>query len=500
MPTANDIRSNINNLTENKISVSDDDAVADVAIFIPTTSTISNTANSINTQGNNTSQSSPSISTTTNTDTFSNGSTATSTSNSTAQFQVVGTTATGGTFTPVKQNELPTVYFNFKENAFYDGDLIFRFKTNNLTSTDFTGSTISAWNGDSTIRSGLTLTGTNKLKVVKAYDKYFYELSNNSEITNTNINLPVKTNPSYTILVFALGADSLSDNDDYLTIFNLFSGTNVIHKFVHNYTGSSSFNPATQIINIGKELSGYQLRGSNPNQTYFGNFVGGTLNSNKYLQTKGNSNLKFKWNNPDAPFWNNYTTYTNQMGAEYKYNSFNAFNLRNLRNDLANPTTVQNFQLYTNPSNPATGMQMFSLFFVEMFTYVTNDAVNSDYVTLNFETFINGQKTFTGKQYMSNTITIDNANDYILTLSNKNNLGSSTSRMFLFDYMHGAATSVSNMRTNSKRIIESLCYDYKNIFLKQTTDLQISNGKKSLLFAPKIPHPYLNMFFTSAST
>jgi hypothetical protein len=72
--------------------------------------------------------------------------------------------------------------------------------------------------------------------------------------------------------------------------------------------------------------------------------------------------------------------------------------------------------------------------------------------------------------------------------------------MFLFDYMHGSATSISNMRTNSKKIIESLCYDYKNIFLKKTTDLQISDGKKSLLFAPKIPHPYLNMYFTSAST
>jgi hypothetical protein len=484
-----------------EINISDNDITGDVAVFIPETSTLTNSNNNTATAGNNSAQLPPKLTTTSALDAVSTSNTVSSTGGSTLQFVTVGDTATGGSFTPIKQGELPTVYFNFKENAFYDGDLIFRFKTNNLTSTDFTGSTISTWNSDSTIRSGLTLTGTNKLKVVKAYDKYFYELSGNSEITNSAINLPVKTNPSYTILVFALGANNLSDNDDYLTIFDMFNRTNVIHKFVHNYTGSSYFNPASEILNIGKQLSGYNLRGSNPNQNYFGNFVGGTLNSFKYLQTNGNLYTNYVWNNPTDLFWDNFATYSNRMPDSVKYNSFNAFNIRNLRNDITNPTAVQDFQLYTHPSNPVTNMQMFSLFFVEMFTYITDDAVGSNYVTLNFETYINGQKTFAGKQYMNNAITIDNTNNYLITLSNKNNASSATtSRMFLFDYMHGSATSISNMRTNSKKIIESLCYDYKNIFLKKTTDLQISDGKKSLLFAPKIPHPYLNMYFTSAST
>lgn len=491
---------NILNLTEDKAYISEEDVVADTSIFInnPTTAITSPPSSQNNaTQGSNSVLPINSLSTTQPVDIVTIPGNAGSITNAEAKYEAIGQTATGGSFTPVKQGELPVIYFNFKKNDFYDENLMFRFKTSNLTSTDFTGSTISTWTSDPTVKAGITLTGTNKLKVVKAYDKYFYELSSNSSIENTAINLPVRTNPSYTVFVFGLGMNSIGASD-YLNLYNLFNGTNIMHKFVHNYN-AYNFNPLTDIINIGKELSGNQATGQS--QKYFGSFVGGTLNTQKYLQTNGQYYLKFAYNNPSASFWNSFGSFLgNNVQQDQKYSNFNTFNIRNLRNDIANPTTVQDFQLYTNPSNPATNMQFFSLFFVEMFSYITNEANNGNYLTLNFETVINGQQTFVGKQYLSNTATFDDFNNYLIRLTNKNNNAVANSRMFLFDYLHGTAGSVPLMRSNSKKIIEALCYDYRNLFLKKTTDLQISDGSKSLLFAPKIPHQFLNMYFTSAST
>lgn len=490
---------NIPNLTEDKASISDADIVADYPIFVnnPTNAT-ANAASTQNTatQGANTVLPIAPLSTTQTVDIVTIPGSIGSVANTEAKYEAVGQTATGGTFTPVKQNELPVVYFNFKKNEFYDENLMFRFKTSNLTSSDFTGSNISTWTSDPTVKAGITLTGANKLKVVKAYDKYFYELTGNSSIENTTINLPVKTNPSYTVFVFGLGLNTIT-NLDAINLYNLFSGANILHKFVHNYN-AYNFNPITDIINIGKELSGNQA--TSPSQNYFGSFVGGTLNTQKYLQTSGNLYTKFAYNNPAATFWNAFNSYITNNSQDQKYTKFNTFNIRNLRNDIANPTAVQDFQLYNNPSNPATNMQFFSLFFVEMFSYITNEPNNLNYTTLNFETFINGQQTFSGKQYLSNTASLDNFNDYLIRISNKNNTGAVNPRMFLFDYLHGTAGSIPLMRSNSKKIIEAFCYDYRNLFLKKTTDLQISDGQKSLLFAPKIPHQFLNMYFTSAST
>ena len=50
------------------------------------------------------------------------------------------------------------------------------------------------------------------------------------------------------------------------------------------------------------------------------------------------------------------------------------------------------------------------------------------------------------------------------------------------------------MRQQSQKIVEGLAYQYRNILLKSTTDLQITNSSSSLLLPPSIAHPFLNMF------
>lgn len=411
-----------------------------------------------------------------------------STTSSTESTKVIGETKNGGVFTPVKQNELPTIYFNFKKNVFTNDDLIFRFKTSNLTSTDLTGNAISNWASDTNLSTSFSLTSSSKLKVVKAYDKYFYELLNNSVITNSSVTLNVSQTPSYNILVFALGADSLN-NDENICIYNLYKNTNQIHTFAENYNLDSGNN--TLFTNIGTS----NIENKNYNKkNYYTCFSGGVLNSKKYVPNVNSFNLV----NPKQQFYTNFQSFNNN--SDITYNPFRTFNLRNLRTDLANPTTVQNFQLFTHPTDPATAMQMFSLFFVEMFTYLDSSDTSGKNLNLRFETFINGQKTFQGKYLLKDNSVFTGTANYLISLSNKNYLSQASSRMFLFDYLYGSSYSLERAKQKSRSIIEGLCYDYRNIMLKSTSDLQLSNGTKSLLFSPNIPHPFLNMYFMSATT
>lgn len=479
---------NIPDLKEDRLTTSEQDLSASTELFIKSSvGSSSTTPSSATTQGSNLTLPAATVSSSaSNPDTVPVPGGSASLTSGTEKYEPKGIPATGGTFTPVNQNKLPIVYFNFKKNDFYDQNLMFRFKTSNLTSSDLTGNTISTWTSDSTAGLALTLTGTNKLKVVKAYDKYFYELTANSDISNTAVNLPVKTSPAYTIFVFALGLDDYADEP-----FRLLAGSNIIHKFVHNNNQVGYFNPYKDIVNFGKDKNGYT--------NFFASFVGGTLNSPKYMPSYTGNTYNYTFNNPDESFWNNIGIYLGKQNQ--LFSNFNIFNIRNLRNDITAPTVAQDFQLFTNVST-SVNMKTFSLFFVEMFTYVTEDPSNKNNFIVNFETLVNGQQTFLGTQFLSATTVLDANNNYIISLNNKkvNTSFYPAARMFLFDYMHGTANTIPQMRSNSKKIIEALAYDYRNIFLKKTTDLQISNGEKSLLFAPKIPHPFLNMFFTSAST
>jgi hypothetical protein len=476
---------NIPNLKEDRLTTSEQDLSASTELFIkPSVGSSSTAPSSATTQGSNLTLPAATVSSSaSNQDTVPVPGGSASLTSGTEKYEPKGIPATGGTFTPVKQNKLPIVYFNFKQNDFYDQNLMFRFKTSNLTSSDLTGNTISTWTSDSTAGLALTLTGTNKLKVVKAYDKYFYELIANSDISNAAVSLPVKTSPAYTVFVFALGLDNFADEP-----LRLLAGSNIIHKFVHNNNQNNFFNPYANIVNFGKETNGFS--------NFFASFVGGTLNSPKYLPSRTGNTYPFSYNNPDAYFWNNINYYLGKPNQSFS--KFNVFNIRNLRNDITAPTVAQDFQLFTNVST-SVNMKTFSLFFVEMFTYVTEDVANANAFTVNFETIINGQQTFLGKQSLNGTTVLDTNTNYIISLNNKTVTGYPAARMFLFDYLHGTANTIPQMRSNSKKIIEALTYDYRNIFLKKTTDLQISNNEKSLLFAPKIPHPFLNMFFTSAS-
>lgn len=464
---------------KSKLAISEIDLAGDTVLTIPQAPT----TQSSSTQGSNTVQSVVQVSTNTPINTTNNGNSNTSPA---IQANPQGITAKGGVFTPVKQDKLPIVYFNFKSNDLNTSDLLFRFKTSNLTNTEF-GTSTNSWTSDSLIKDNLTLvtSGGNYLKVVKAYDKYFYELDATRKLT-TVATLPVRTNPSYTILVFGLGRNSESSS------FNVFQDTNYIHNFQENTNPTWYGSMPSQFINIGKIN----------NSTFTASFIGNTLNSAKYASAlRAYQDLYKNYVNISSSlFWLNFNGFMANTSVQ-KYLPFYTGNIKTLRSDINNPSTEQAFRVYTN-SGSYVDMQFFSLFFVEMFCYFDSDSTNSSSNILNLETYINGQQTFTGKQYISKTITFDDFNSYNISLANQCLTGAGTSsngtRLFLFDYMHGITNSETKMRQNSNKIIESLVYNYRNLFFKNTSDLQICNNSSSILFPPKVPHPFLNMFFQNS--
>ena len=97
--------------------------------------------------------------------------------------------------------------------------------------------------------------------------------------------------------------------------------------------------------------------------------------------------------------------------------------------------------------------------------------------------------------------------NFKISLSNMTNIATSADpnvKLFLFDYLHGVSnSSFSQMKLETRNITESLVYDYRNIILKSTSDIQLSgninNTNTSLGFSPALVHPFLNMFFTKKS-
>jgi hypothetical protein len=377
-----------------------------------------------------------------------------------------------------------------------------------LDGGDFTGDKLSIWEANQTISPNISLTNTNSpfpLSVVKAYDKYFYELDRGKAISNT-ITLPIKTNPCYTVLVYAVGRASGTTD--------IINQANAVHSFYDstNQIQAQNYNigAVTVLLNDTKGVT--RSKSFNPTAS----FIGNTLNSQYYSDNNTNARTDYgNFINIRTPnfYFSPSQTVTQDDFASFKklakspqnYNNIPFTNISSFKNNISNPAADVPFVLNTipNPAFPATvlstNLNTFSLYFVEMFSGITG--VDKDNNILTLQTFVNGMLTYDGSMKLKKTIPIESFGTFKISLSNIYG-GYNTDanvKLFLFDYLHGVSnSSFSQMKLETRNITESLVYDYRNIILKSTSDIQLSRNSdnKSLGFSPALVHPFLNMFFT----
>jgi hypothetical protein len=338
----------------------------------------------------------------------------------------------------------------------------------------------------------LTGTTANSLQCVSAYGLKFYKLLSNKSIVNASYAMSPTTYPTYTIFVFALATINGSLTD-------LFAGnpsTNSVHKFV-----KSSYLPNNKFINFGKSLTDGVARF---------NFNASTLNDPAYLlNINPRSQLEFyalSPNNETPNFFDakNFPSWLMATSAKYcnaKYEDCKMFNLYNLPTSLSATNTPVSVDIN---NGSISSYKVFSLFFVEMYTYMdgtvgnTNQYVGSQnypFYNLKYETLINGVPAFSANMAYDQKVTLPSSANYNISLSNNHySTGGSRADMFLFDYLQGGGRTVTEMKNNSKKVIESLAFKYRNLLLKSTTDLQITNSTSSLAFPPDLSHPFTNFY------
>lgn len=432
-------------------------------------------------------------------------------SNDPIKYVVQGTSAEGGKLNNDDLTSFPNIYLSFKNKTFTDSNLIFKLRTSNISSS--VGTTSNNWTDDSGTSSLALTSATNDLKCVSSYGTKFYELASNKSIKSTAFKISPKRNPSYTVLVFALAKDGTLSDDSFR---NLVNDTHCIHKFVENtwQDKDQSFCNFSRIINI----KGYLNNSLNKN-SFKSVFAGGALNAPRFISNAQGSNRSrqetYALNVSEVDFYNDFSKWAQESRSRIKivsptsfltswsdpsslFDTFKLFNLGVLPNDLANPTLVQ--PVVVNDGSSIT-YDLFSMFFVEMFTYFNGKTASASstgnsppFEELVFETYVNGVKTYKNIIPFDPNSDLKNALEYRIELSNKNVSGGASGKMFLFDYLSGHALNESLMRSSSKQIIESLAYQYRSILTKSSSELQIANSTKSLLFPVALAHPYLNMY------
>ena len=412
----------------------------------------------------------------------------------------VGTSGKSGKLTSVALSTLPNIYFNIRKKSFDNANLYFRFKTSDISGSP--GDTTNTWASDTDILSGLSLTGdAGCLKVTQAYGQKFYELTSNKSIGVSNFSFSVPKNPSYAFLVYALA------HEDPNKTTALFSNSNQIHKFQANSDPDS-----------GKAIynNGFVAGNTNQNTTdqFYNAFSLSPLLSpqfiSEYQQRNGlstvNINLPLFVNGFSNWFKNNTVegSVNNRINPRPIFTSNKIFDLCNTPNSLASPTATNTPFIINQGSD--TPLSTFSLFFVEMYSYLTlpNSADygistyyerNAKYNILNIITKVNGLTCYTHQILIRPELIYSNNINCNISIGNKP--GSNGVKMFLFDYLHGTSRDVFSMNEDKNLILESLAYDNRKVLLKSSSDLQMTNNANtSLRFPASLSHPFLNMYFS----
>jgi hypothetical protein len=399
----------------------------------------------------------------------------------------VGSNADSGKLTSIASSTLPNIYFNIRKNSFDSKSLYFRFKTSDISGS--AGAQTNTWASDTNILSGLSLTGdANCLRVTQAYGQKFYELASTKSIGISNFSFNVPKNPSYAFLVYALANES--------TTSALFSHSNQIHKFqAASDSGATIYNNSHKAAKSGQPQRNYNVFSLSP--LLSSQFV------SEYQQRNGldTVNIKNTYFSSDFDVFQNTTgvitdSGVNNVNPPPKFISNKFFNLCNTPNSLASPTAT-NTPFIINQGASDIPLNTFSLFFVEMYSYLelpSSNQQNAAYNILNVITKVNGLISYTAKILIKPDINY--SNNINCNISIGNNPGSGGVKMFLFDYLYGTSRDVSSMTQDRNLILESLGYDNRKVLLKSSSDLQMTNSTSSLRFPANLSHPFLNMYFS----
>jgi hypothetical protein len=478
----------INYLSQDRVVVSDEDITNDIVIYkVDTNSKSIN--DSISNQATTTlvpSVNSIAIN--------ANGQTVTALSRG-IRLKGVGSNAKSGSVALSKESaNLPNIYFNIKRKSFDNKSLYFRFKTSDISGSP--GNPANTWASDTNILSGLSLTGeANCLTVTQAYGQKFYELASTKSIGISNFSFSIPKNPTYAFLVYALA------HEDPNKTTALFSNSNQIHKF---QAASAGVSP---IYN-----NSYIPRSTNTNKDQFYNvFSLSPLLSSQFISPYQQYNGLKTVNIDDAYFTTAFSQWeknkisslssangNNRLNPPPKFTSNKIFNLCNTPNSLASPTATNTPFIINQGSD--TPLSTFSLFFVEMYSYLTLPTLihgqrNANYNILNITTKVNGLTSYEAQILI--TPEMSYSNNINCNISIGNNPGSGGVRMFLFDYLYGTSRDVSSMNEDKDLILESLAYDNRKVLLKSSSDLQMTNNANtSLGFPASLSHPFLNMYFS----
>lgn len=432
--------------------------------------------------------------------------------NQTVQVVETGTAASAGKFNFTSYT--PNIFLNLRRHTFTGNNLIFRLRTDNLTGS--AGDVSSTWT-DNSGSSSMVLTSnsaTNDLKIVTSNGLKFYELTREKKIKQAFAITPVKS-PSYTILVFALAKDVGPSLISYTsTYYEMLAQVNAIHKFVESSSVTSGW------VDSGFNQKFYNFSPQNYNARIFSTtdplivksvFAGSYLNNPSFFARSSNEANGFNISEPS--FYWDFNDWAEKSKARYyftgerstsvsvetlsgAFRNTKIFNLGSTSNSLDAATTATPVSVY-NGSTTVT-YDAFSMFFVEMFAYFNGKVgsyQNKPYEELVFETRINGQLTFSTIVPFNPASNLSTKKTYNIAIGNESvQSNNDTVPMYLFDYLHGSAFDESSMRKTSKQIIESLAYTYRNLFIKSSSDLQITNSSNAILFPLNISHPFMNVY------
>lgn len=422
--------------------------------------------------------------------TTANGQTSTGSSNE-LKVQPVGANGEAGPVavkTSIDSKSLPNIYFNIRKNSFSDQGLYFRFKTSDIAGA--AGDTTNTWSSNSSLLSGLSLTGDSGcLKVTEAYGQKFYELLPTKSISKSGFSFNLPRNPTYAFLVYALANTSITKT--------LYKDSNQVHKF------QASSDATNTIYNNSYTAESGARFGGGPEQNYSVFSLSPLLSKqfiSEYQQRNGleTINIDSLYFSDSFSQWSKNTIVasgTNNINQPPQFISNKIFNLCNTPNSLTSPKASNTPFIINQGSNIS--LSTFSLFFVEMYSYITLpqlDQQNANYNILNVFTRINGSPSYNTKILIKPDI--DFSQTISCNISIGNNPATNGVKMFLFDYLYGTSRDVLSLNQDRNLILESLAYNNRNVLLKSSTDLQMTNATSSLGFPAFLSHPFLNMYFS----
>jgi hypothetical protein len=309
----------------------------------------------------------------------------------------------------------------------------------------------------------------------------------------------VPKNPSYAFLVYALAHPNPSKTT------SLFPSSNQIHKF----QTTSDPDSGNAIYNNGYVPS--DTRNGFPDK-FYNVFSLSPLLSPQFISEDQQRNGLSTVNINKPLFVNDFSqwyksntvegsTDNNRINPRPIFTSNKIFDLCNTPNSLASPTATNTPFIINQGSD--TPLSTFSLFFVEMYSYLTLPTFpdvgyyerNARYNILNIITKVNGLTCYEHQILITPELIYSNNINCNISIGNKP--GSNGVRMFLFDYLHGTSRDVFSMNQDKNLILESLAYDNRRVLLKSSSDLQMTNNANtSLGFPASLSHPFLNMYFS----